>query len=162
MQPQPLQDALDRCVGLVGIDAPDKKALLEILAERAQGEFEWVDAASLFEAIWAREQEASTGIGGGVAIPHAVIDGLEHPFCLVARLDRPVPYDAVDGQPVEVVFMLASPEGEGQAGVATKHVRMLARLARLCMRPGFISGLLSASTGDEIVALIQEENARHV
>ena len=158
---QPLQDALDRCVGVVDVEAEDKRSLLGILAGRAAEAFDWVERDTLFEAAWAREQEASTGIGGGVAIPHAVIEGLDKPFCLVARLAKPVEYDSVDGQPVRIVFMLASPAGSGQPGGATKHVRMLARLARLCMRPGFISGLLQAETGDEIVAMIQQENAHH-
>ena len=158
---QPLQDALDRCVGVVEVEAGDKRSLLETLADRAAEAFEWVDRDTLFEAAWAREKEASTGIGGSVAIPHAVIEGLEKPFCLVARLANPVEYDSVDGQPVRIVFMLASPAGAGQPGGATKHVRMLARLARLCMRPGFISDLLQAKSGDEIVSMIQKENAHH-
>ncbi len=158
---QPLQSALDQCVAVIDVAAENKKSLLEELAARAAQVFDWVDGTELFDALWAREQEASTGIGGGVAIPHAVIEGLKQPICLVAKLSQPLEYASVDGRPVQIIFLLASPVGVGQPGGSTKHVRMLARLARLCMRPGFIEELLDAESAEGIVSLIQQENARH-
>ncbi len=157
-----LRQALENLRVVLDVRAQDKRRLLLKLAGIAADHFPWVDRERLFEALWAREQEASTGIGGGVAIPHAAIVDLREPFCLVARLAEPLDYDAMDGQPVSLLFLLASPLSPGKGGLAAAtHVRMLARLARLCMRPGFVDRLLEAPDEESVVRAFLEENQRH-
>ncbi|MCD6497552.1 MAG: PTS sugar transporter subunit IIA [Deltaproteobacteria bacterium] len=160
-----LSDALQNCVVALDVEAEDKPDLLMHLADRAAAILPWVDADGLYAALLAREREASTGIGNGVAIPHASMEGLQAPFCLMARLARPMDYDAIDHEPVRLLFLLASPAStttDGKGMVSTRHVKMLARLARLCMRPGFIDELLAAATSEDVLAIVRQEDGRHV
>jgi PTS system nitrogen regulatory IIA component len=82
--------------------------------------------AVVFDAIMRREALGPTGIGAGIAIPHCSIPGLVKPVGCFARLDKPIEFDAVDGRPVDLVFMLLSPEGE-----AAFHLKALATVCRL-------------------------------
>ena len=77
-----------------------------------------------------REKLGSTGVGNGVAIPHGKLPKLDKLFGLFARLDRPVDFEALDGQPVDLIFLLLAPEGAG-----ADHLKALARVARLLRDP---------------------------
>ena len=77
-----------------------------------------------------REKLGSTGIGNGIAIPHGKLPKLERLFGLFARLDRPIDFEALDGQPVDLIFLLLAPEGAG-----ADHLKALARVARLLRDP---------------------------
>jgi PTS system nitrogen regulatory IIA component len=80
----------------------------------------------IFETLLQREKLGSTGVGNGIAIPHGKLPKLERLFGLFARLDRPVDFEALDGQPVDLIFLLLAPEGAG-----ADHLKALARVARL-------------------------------
>ena len=101
-----------------------KQALQEIAAKAAaltgQGE------RAILEILLQREKLGSTGVGNGVAIPHGKLAKLANVFGLFARLERPVDFEALDGQPVDLVFLLLAPEGAG-----ADHLKALARIARL-------------------------------
>ena len=97
---------------LASVKAPGKKALLAELAGRAAPLLK-LDERRLFDRVLERERLGSTGIGGGIAIPHARMAGLDRPRGMFARLAQPVDFDAIDERPVDVVFLLVAPEGAG-------------------------------------------------
>src|SRR5579875_2737716 len=87
------------------------------------------DTPEVLEALQAREAEGSTGVGRGVALPHARLPGLQGMKAVFVRLDKPVPFDAVDDQPVDLLLALFAPEGQG-----VEHLRALAKASRALRR----------------------------
>jgi PTS system nitrogen regulatory IIA component len=110
---------------LANLKASGKKALLAELASRGATLFK-LDERRLFDRLLERERLGSTGIGGGIAIPHARMSTLAKPIGLFARLANPIDFDAIDERPVDIVFLLTAPEGAG-----ADHLKALARIARL-------------------------------
>jgi PTS system nitrogen regulatory IIA component len=107
------------------LKAASKAALLQELASRA-GLSVGLDSAAVLAALQARETLGSTGVGSGIAVPHARIEGVATLVAFFARLERPVAFDAIDGKPVDLVVMLLSPpQGNGQ------HLAALAQVSRL-------------------------------
>jgi PTS system nitrogen regulatory IIA component len=115
-----------------------KKQVLQELAARA-AELTGLSERSIFEVLLQREKLGTTAVGYGVAIPHGKLPKLDRMFGLFARLDRPVEFEAMDGQPVDLVFLLLAPEGAG-----ADHLKALARVARL-LRDIDIAAKLRAS-----------------
>jgi nitrogen PTS system EIIA component len=93
---------------VVDLRASDKEAVLRELAGRAATALHG-DTQALLKALHEREALGSTGLGDGIAIPHVRLEGIDRPFGILARLKRPVEFDAVDGQPVDVLFLLVLP-----------------------------------------------------
>jgi PTS system nitrogen regulatory IIA component len=120
-----------------------KQALQEIAAKAAAltGQSE----RTILEILLQREKLGSTGVGNGVAIPHGKLAKLANVFGLFARLERPVDFEALDGQPVDLVFLLLAPEGAG-----ADHLKALARVARLLRDPE-VARKLRASNGAEAI-----------
>ncbi len=112
---------------VLDLSLPSKERLLQDLADRAAKALGLSDAA-IFTALSSREQLGSTGLGRGVAIPHATITGIEKPFGLLARLNRPVDFEAIDEAPVDVVFLLLNPAGN--SSTALKALSCMARTLR--------------------------------
>src|SRR5213594_3780427 len=102
-----------------------KKQVLQELAAKA-AELCGQSERTILEILQQREKLGSTGVGNGIAIPHGKLPKLSKLFGLFARLDRPVDFEALDGQPVDLVFLLLAPEGAG-----ADHLKALARIARL-------------------------------
>jgi PTS system nitrogen regulatory IIA component len=115
-----------------------KKQALQELAARA-AELTGENERSIFEVLLQREKLGTTAVGYGVAIPHGKLPKLGRLFGLFARLDRPIDYEAMDDQPVDLVFMLLAPENAG-----ADHLKALARIARL-LRDQDIARKLRAS-----------------
>jgi PTS system nitrogen regulatory IIA component len=139
------------------IQAGDKQALLTELAERAVWLKEKIEAGELLELLLQREQAGSTGIGSGVAIPHAVVEGVEKTFCMVALLPSPIDFSAVDGEPVDFFFVVIAPPSE--IGL---HIRLLARIARMVKDEELHSAVRRAGDATELFELLRREDARHV
>jgi len=106
------------------LKATSKKQALQELARRA-GELTAVHERQIFEALLERERLGTTGVGNGIAIPHGKLPEIKELFGLFARLDEPVDFDAIDEQPVDLVFLLLAPEGAG-----ADHLKALAQVAR--------------------------------
>lgn len=104
--------------------APQSKPILLKQLSMLAAERLSLEAKDIATAIANRERLGSTGIGAGIAIPHAGIKGLDRHFCLFARLARPVDFEAVDEEPVDLVFLLLNPEGR------TEHLNILSCIAR--------------------------------
>lgn len=108
----------------VGIHSVSKRQLLQELSEKAS-KFVNIDSRNIFDALLERENLGSTGFGNGTAVPHARIDKLKDICAFFAKLDKPIDFDSVDGKPVDLVFLLLSPEGNG-----ADHLTALARISR--------------------------------
>ena len=103
----------------------NKKQAMQELSARAAG-LTGQSERVIFDILMQREKLGSTGVGNGIAIPHGKLPNLGKLFGLFARLDRPIDFEALDGQPVDLIFLLLAPEGAG-----ADHLKALARVARL-------------------------------
>ena len=129
-----------------------KQAIQELSAKAAKltGQSERV----IFETLLQREKLGSTAIGAGVAIPHGKMPSLTRLFGLFARLDRPIDFEALDGQPVDLIFLLLAPEGAG-----ADHLKALARIARLLRDPGITHKLRASHDAESLYAVLAMPSA---
>ena len=130
--------------------ASGKKTLLAELAAKAAQLYK-VDERRLFDRLLERERLGSTGIGGGIAIPHGRMPNLAKPVGLFARLLHPVDFDSIDERPVDTVFLLLAPEGAG-----ADHLKALARVSRLLRDRGLVEKLRATESADALYALLIE------
>ncbi|UTW46656.1 PTS sugar transporter subunit IIA [bacterium SCSIO 12696] len=112
-----------------------KKRVLEYLATFLAQQNTDVEPLALFEQLLARERLGSTGIGDGVAIPHCRLEGFTAPVGVLLRLQKGVDFDAIDGQPVDLVFALIVPEDSGDNQENDEHLNTLASIAELMQSP---------------------------
>ncbi len=140
----PLVDLVAPSAIIPALKANGKKQVLQEVAAKA-AELTGQNDRTILEILLQREKLGSTGVGNGVAIPHGKLPKLSKVFGLFARLDRPVDFDALDGQPVDLVFLLLAPEGAG-----ADHLKALARVARL-LRDAEIAGKLRESRDAEAI-----------
>jgi len=129
-----------------------KQALQEIAAKAA--ELTGQNEKAILEILLQREKLGSTGVGNGVAIPHGKLPKLGNVFGLFARLERPVDFEALDGQPVDLVFLLLAPEGAG-----ADHLKALARVARLLRDPETARKLRASNGAEAIYAVLAMPSA---
>jgi PTS system nitrogen regulatory IIA component len=120
----------------IDVASTDKKKLLAELAREAAAKI-GIGADRIAAELLKREELGSTGVGGGVAIPHARFQQAKAPFGLLARLKKPIDYDAVDGNPVDIVFLLLLPEGSG----GEQQLGALASIARKLRNPAVAADL---------------------
>jgi PTS system nitrogen regulatory IIA component len=130
-----------------------KKQALQELAARA-AEISGQNERAIFEILLQREKLGSTGVGNGIAIPHGKLAKLIKLFGLFARLDRPIDFEALDGQPVDLVFLLLAPEGAG-----ADHLKALARVARLLRDPDIVHKLRESRDAEALYAVLAMPNA---
>src|SRR6266566_3186902 len=121
----PISDLVAPNAVIPALKVNGKKQVLQELAAKA-AELSGQNERTIFEILLQREKLGSTGVGNGIAIPHGKLPKLSKLFGLFARLERPVDFEALDGQPVDLVFLLLAPEGAG-----ADHLKALARIARL-------------------------------
>jgi len=133
---------------LASVKASGKKALLAELASRAATILK-LDERRLFDRLLERERLGSTGIGGGIAIPHGRLSTLDKPRGLFARLVHPVDFDSIDERPVDIVFLLVAPEGAG-----ADHLKALARVSRLLRDRSLVEKLRATESADALYALL--------
>ena len=142
-----LADILAERAVLCCAGVKNKRQLFEDLANRA-AELTGHQSGEILEAITSREELGSTGLGNGIAIPHGKIAGLEGVTALVAQLDEPIDFDAVDDQPVDIVVMLLAPTGAG-----ADHLKALSRVARLLRTEAVVEHLRSARDPAQLRAI---------
>ncbi|MGE5149999.1 MAG: PTS sugar transporter subunit IIA [Rhodospirillaceae bacterium] len=135
---------------LACVKASGKKALLAELAAKAAALYK-LDERRLFDRLLERERLGSTGIGGGIAIPHGRMAGIDKPVGLFARLGHPVDFDSIDERPVDTVFLLLAPEGAG-----ADHLKALARVSRLLRDRSLVEELRATENADALYALSVE------
>ena len=121
----PLNDLLSPEAVLPALRVNGKKQALQEMSERA-AEVSGLSAREIFDSILQRERLGSTGVGDGIAIPHGKLIKCPRIFGVFARLERPIDFEAMDGQPVDLMFLLIAPESAG-----ADHLKALAMIARL-------------------------------
>lgn len=132
-----------------------KKQTLQELAKLA-GKITGLSSRDIFETLLQRERLGSTGLGQGIAIPHGKLPGLERLHGIFARLETPVDFDAIDGQKVDLIFLLLAPEGAG-----ADHLKALARVSRI-LRDGAVTDKLRGSDDrTALYAILTEPAASH-
>jgi PTS system nitrogen regulatory IIA component len=129
---------------IVPMQVSDKAQLLRELSRRTARLLP-IDPQAIVDALQAREVLGSTGIGHGIAVPHARMKGLQQMFGLFARLERPIDFDAIDGQPVDLVFLLLVPDRAGN-----EHLAALAAVARQLRDRNVAAQLRAVATRGEL------------
>jgi PTS system nitrogen regulatory IIA component len=130
-----------------------KKQALQELARRAS-ELSGASERAIFDVLLERERLGTTGVGNGIAIPHGKLPGLTRLYGMFARLEQPIPFEAIDEQPVDLIFLLLAPEGAG-----ADHLKALARVSRLLRDRGICDKLRGTDKADAIYALLTDSTA---
>ncbi len=124
-----------------------KQALLELSEKAAQ--LSGIEAREIFDALNQRERLGSTGIGGGIAIPHGKLASCEKIFGLFARLERPIEFEALDDAPVDLIFLLIAPENAG-----ADHLNALSRAARMLRDQSLLAMLRSTRDPSALYSIL--------
>lgn len=151
----PLTDLLTPEAVLPTLKVNGKKQALQELAAHA-ARLTGLDERDIFETLLQRERLGSTGIGDGIAIPHGKPAKIDRLFGLVARLERPIDFEALDGQPVDLIFLLLAPETAG-----ADHLKALARVARVLREPGVLEKVRATRDASALYAILTESPASH-
>lgn len=137
---------------LLNEDCSSKKQVLETIARTAAPSTK-CEQQIIFDALIERERLGTTGIGKGVAIPHARLAGLTELYCTFLRV-KPVDFEAIDSKPVDLVFCLLVPEESG-----ADHLKALARISKLLRNEDVCAGLRTAKDTNEILQIIEKADA---
>jgi PTS system nitrogen regulatory IIA component len=133
----------------------NKRQALQELAKRAApliGRHE----RAVYEVLLERERLGTTGIGMGTAVPHGRLAGLTRLYGVFARIERPIDFEAIDDQPVDLIFLLLTPDDAG-----ADHLKALARVARLMRDRGMCEKLRGTDNADALYALLTDRAASH-
>jgi nitrogen PTS system EIIA component len=136
----------------IDVTSTDKQKLLSELARNAGAALD-MTSDGISAALLKREALGSTGVGGGVAIPHARFQHAKTPFGMLARLKKPIDYDAVDGKPVDIVFLLLLPEGAG----GEQQLDALASIARKLRAPAVTAALRRARDSMDMYRILTSD-----
>jgi len=142
--------SLDRVVS--GADVASKKRALELASQLLASSQTDVSQSEIFDSLLGRERLGSTGLGGGVAIPHGRVAGLDQAVAAFIHLERGVDYDAIDQQPVDLVFALLVPQEATE-----EHLQILASLAEAFRKDGLKEALRNAASADELMVLLSAD-----
>jgi PTS system nitrogen regulatory IIA component len=153
--PAPRRDgSIDPRLVFFRVPGASRDALFEELAGRVAARGAVRDAGELAGRLLKRERDGCTGVGRGIAIPHCRLDGLEGEVVAFASTEQPVPFGALDGVPVDLVFLVVSPT---QAAAA--HLQAVARVSRLLRVPGIAEALRGAGSAEELMAALRAAEA---
>lgn len=150
-----LSDLLAPEAILPALKVNSKKQALQEIAERAAA-LTGLGDREIFDTLLQRERLGSTGVGNGIAIPHGKLDKLGRIFGLFARLERPIDYESVDGQEVDLIFLLLAPESAG-----ADHLRALSRIARLLRDPAVLQKLRATREVGGLHGVLATEQTSH-
>ena len=146
-----LLDILTEDSVIAPLVATDKKGVIDELVDVLERSGRVGDPDALKDAVWTREQTRTTGIGHGLAIPHGKCAAMEQLAMAIGRPSEPMDFEAIDGQPVRLVVLLASPPDR-----TSDHIQALARVSRLMTMEDFRTKIYAASEPGEIFELIRE------
>ncbi|GGA80342.1 PTS IIA-like nitrogen-regulatory protein PtsN [Brucella endophytica] len=150
-----LSDLIQPAAILPALKAGSKKQLLQIMAEKA-AELTGLPEREVFDTVLQRERLGSTGVGNGIAIPHGKLPSVKRITGIFARLDNPVDFEALDDQPVDIVFLLLAPENAG-----ADHLKALSRIARLLRDPDVVMKLRGTHDAQALYAFLTTQPTSH-
>ena len=147
-----IQDVLNKNVMLFDLQATDKEGVINEMVQSLVDNGVVTDFDTFKAGIMNREAQTSTGLGDGIAMPHSKNEAVKEPTVLFAKSNKGVDYASLDGQPTDLFFMIAAPEGANDT-----HLAALAELSKYLMKPGFADKLRQASTPDQVIAAFDAE-----
>ena len=147
-----IQDVLNKNVMLFDLQATDKEGMINEMVQSLVDNGVVTDFDTFKAGIMNREAQTSTGLGDGIAMPHSKNEAVKEATVLFAKSNKGVDYASLDGQPTDLFFMIAAPEGANDT-----HLAALAELSKYLMKPGFADKLRQASTPDQVIAAFDAE-----
>lgn len=153
--PLTVNDILDPQCVVVPLEATSKRDAIERLVDSMAAAGRISDAAAVKKAVWDREQQRSTGIGEGLAIPHGKTSAAPRLTLAVGRLAQPIDYDSIDHKPVRLVVLLVSPPDK-----TSEHIQALGRISRLMTSSDFRERVYSAQDPEQLVELFRSAETR--
>lgn len=147
-----IQDVLNKNVMLFDLQATDKEGVINEMVQLLVDNGVVTDFDTFKAGIMNREAQTSTGLGDGIAMPHSKNEAVKEATVLFAKSNKGVDYASLDGQPTDLFFMIAAPEGANDT-----HLAALAELSKYLMKPGFADKLRQASTPDQVIAAFDAE-----
>lgn len=147
-----IQDVLNKNVTLFDLQATDKEGVINEMVQSLVDNGVVTDFETFKTGIMNREAQTSTGLGDGIAMPHSKNEAVKEATVLFAKSNKGVDYASLDGQPTDLFFMIAAPEGANDT-----HLAALAELSKYLMKPGFADKLRQASTPDQVIAAFDAE-----
>lgn len=147
-----IQDVLNKNVMLFDLQATDKEGVINEMVQSLVDNGVVTDFDTFKAGIMNREAQTSTGLGDGIAMPHSKNEAIKEATVLFAKSNKGVDYASLDGQPTDLFFMIAAPEGANDT-----HLAALAELSKYLMKPGFADKLRQASTPDQVIAAFDAE-----
>lgn len=147
-----IQDVLNKNVMLFDLQATDKEGVINEMIQSLVDNGVVTDFETFKAGIMNREAQTSTGLGDGIAMPHSKNEAIKEATVLFAKSNKGVDYASFDGQPTDLFFMIAAPEGANDT-----HLAALAELSKYLMKPGFADKLRQASTPDQVIAAFDAE-----
>mgnify|MGYP000987627037 FL=1 len=147
-----IQDVLNKNVMLFDLQATDKEGVINEMVQSLVDNGVVTDFETFKAGIMNREAQTSTGLGEGIAMPHSKNEAVKEATVLFAKSNKGVDYASLDGQPTDLFFMIAAPEGANDT-----HLAALAELSKYLMKPGFADKLRQASTPDQVIAVFNAE-----
>lgn len=150
-----LSDLIGVSAVMPALKANSKKQLLQLLAEKGAA-VTGLPEREVFDTILQRERLGSTGVGNGIAIPHGKLPGIDRITGIFARLETPVDFEALDDQPVDLVFLLLAPEGAG-----ADHLKALSRIARVLRDQDTVTKIRGTKDAQAIHTFLSQAPASH-
>ena len=147
-----IQDVLNKNVMLFDLQATDKEGVINEMVQSLVDNGVVKDFEAFKAGIMNREAQTSTGLGEGIAMPHSKNEAVKEATVLFAKSNKGVDYASLDGQPTDLFFMIAAPEGANDT-----HLAALAELSKYLMKPGFADKLRQVSTPDQVIAVFDAE-----
>jgi PTS system nitrogen regulatory IIA component len=145
-----IQDLITPKSVIAALRVTSKKQALQELARRA-AQITGIEERQIFDVLLEREKLGTTGVGHGIAIPHGKLAALTRLYGLFARLERPIDFESIDEQPVDLIFLLLAPESAG-----ADHLKALARVSRLLRDKATTTKLRGCENADGLYALLTE------
>ena len=152
-----IQDVLNKNVMLFDLQATDKEGVINEMVQSLVDNGVVTDFDTFKAGIMNREAQTSTGLGDGIAMPHSKNEAVKEATVLFAKSNKGVDYASLDGQPTDLFFMIAAPEGANDT-----HLAALAELSKYLMKPGFADKLRQVSTPDQVIAAFDAEEQEAV
>lgn len=150
-----IMDLISPDAVIASLRATSKKQALQELARKA-ADLTGLEERRIFDVLLERERLGTTGVGNGIAIPHGKLPELTRLYGIFARLDKPIDFDSIDDEPVDLIFLLLAPESAG-----ADHLKALARVSRLLRDRTICSKLRGCDTADGLYAVLTQAPASH-
>ncbi len=151
-----LMDFVSPATVIPDLAGDSKEELLGHMVDRLREAGKIKDTSRLLASLMEREKIMTTGIGRGIAVPHAISAEVEEQLIVLGRAPQGVDYDSLDRAPVHFVFLLV-----GSPASSDRHLKTLARISRLIQHSNFVESIKKASTVDEILSILSEEDSKH-